>query len=269
MIITSGISFNKNGEINFIFDFDANKSNDIIELAEIKLKKSKIHNHVYFYGYEFCNNVPINIRKEFNKQMKSLSETKLDPYDLEQFLTEPIRLLDRELDQIECIIYPDSNRTNINEMLVDYLFRFAPTRNFITLQAYMKEATDIKFDREMFDSNTQKLSAGQYKKLLSLAEDTIAKIKGLKGYFSISEIVPASLRKYVSNFLYFSDRMDKIIKATKNKDILIVDDINTSLSTIAELLRVIISVSRPKSIVIFTILGKDYKTIINPGRRAS
>jgi hypoxanthine-guanine phosphoribosyltransferase len=56
--------------------------------------------------------------------------------------------------------------------------------------------------------------------------------------------------------------MDEVAEALAGKDVLILDDVNTSQSTLMEILKVINKVAIPKKITIFTILGKSYTRLI-------
>jgi pyrimidine operon attenuation protein/uracil phosphoribosyltransferase len=54
---------------------------------------------------------------------------------------------------------------------------------------------------------------------------------------------------------------DALRNLFEDKNILIVDDIHTTQGTLRGALKTIMKISRPRRIVIFTMLGKAYNTI--------
>jgi hypoxanthine phosphoribosyltransferase len=77
-------------------------------------------------------------------------------------------------------------------------------------------------------------------------------------YFSIADNVKPKYRQYIQNYLTIKDISSaKILKSIQNGKILIVDDINTSGSTLTEILRIVHNINNNCEIFIFTLIGKE------------
>ena len=91
-----------------------------------------------------------------------------------------------------------------------------------------------------------------------VAQSLLPKIKTLS-YFSIAENIRPKYRPYVKNFLNFeTEEAKKAFESLNHPKTLIIDDINTSGSTVAEIVRIIKKVNPSAEVYIFTLLGKDF-----------
>ena len=68
---------NKQGD-NFIFDYNKDDKESIINLLDVKLYKSSINANVYYFGYTFNDNVNSKIRIEFINYIKDYDENKIN-----------------------------------------------------------------------------------------------------------------------------------------------------------------------------------------------
>lgn len=76
-------------------------------------------------------------------------------------------------------------------------------------------------------------------------------------YFSLAHNVKPKYRGYIKNFIQFQDRdIDKIKKLQEGTNILVVDDINTSGSTLAEIIRQLFALNHSCNIFLYTLIGK-------------
>lgn len=99
----------------------------------------------------------------------------------------------------------------------------------------------------------------QEKQVLDNIKEMMKKINGLS-YFSIARDVKTKYRPYIRNFLSFNDERSKgIFESLESGNVLIVDDINTSFSTIHEMIRLVNEVNPNVDIYVFTLIGKEYK----------
>lgn len=256
-ILHSGVTFDG----DFHFNFEKAQSNEIISLTDIELYSSTIFNHVYFYGYQFKDTVPSSIRTEFIKRLKGLSK-KFDPKDFHLFLTRPIAKLGEKLLQYDTIIYPVSQRTDINKTLLKYVraYSLVNSNSIIQLELVKNIPQNIKFDFLAFEQDN--IDDPRYLKWKKRATKIIKKINNSTKYFSLAESVPVPYRKYIYQYLLFNGDYKNIFDNIKNKRIMLLDDINTSSSTLIECIKAIKRVAVPKSIVIFTIIGKSYDALI-------
>lgn len=113
---------------------------------------------------------------------------------------------------------------------------------------------DIEFDWEPFnadyadDGNRYRQSREYVEKVL------IPKIQNLD-YFSLANSVKTKYRKYITNLFQISEADLIRLSGLQGKNILVIDDINTSGSTIDEILRIIEKVNSSCNIFIYTLIG--------------
>lgn len=79
-----------------------------------------------------------------------------------------------------------------------------------------------------------------------------------KDYFTIAKDVKKSrMRPYITHFLRFKSEEDKeLVSSIRKNNILIVDDISTSGSTLNEILRSLRILNEDNNITIFSLLGR-------------
>ena len=80
-----------------------------------------------------------------------------------------------------------------------------------------------------------------------------------KDYFTIAKDVKKSrFRPYIMNFLKFASEADEqLCKSIRQQNILIIDDVTTSGSTLNEILRTLRILNEDNSITIFSIMGRN------------
>lgn len=76
-------------------------------------------------------------------------------------------------------------------------------------------------------------------------------------YFSLADSVKVKYRRYIKNYLNIDERSKEVIKSIQSGKILIVDDINTSGSTLNEIIRIIRKINNQCEIYIFTLICKE------------
>jgi len=254
-MIIEGISFKDN---KFTFDFNNDHEKDAIYLEQDFDNISEINDNVYYFSYKFNDNIDGRIKSEFIKQIKyrDLSTIKNDDYN--NFIKKSVNILNKKVNlaKIDLIIYPETKSPLVIDIL-KYIYGFtAPT--YKTIELVKNAIENIEFDYDAFNvhiSNLQ-LSSSDKKVLRNNIENLMKNIKS-NTYFSIAKsIKKPKYREYFKNFLIFKNENDKkIIKSIQtDSNILIIDDINTSGTTIKELLRNINFINPDNDKIIFTLL---------------
>jgi hypoxanthine phosphoribosyltransferase len=79
-----------------------------------------------------------------------------------------------------------------------------------------------------------------------------------KDYFTIAKDVRKSrFRPYIMNFLKFATEQDEQLCATiRKQNILVVDDVTTSGSTLNEVLRVLRILNEDNNVTVFSLIGR-------------
>ena len=164
----------------------------------------------------------------------------------------------------DLVIMPESS-SKVNQYMLRYIYRFAqPSLYKMELVKSLPE--NISFDMAAYEAQylDDVLENGrprytpkqkeEVKKGIHEMMDLIHK----KEYFTIAKDVKKSrFRPYMMNFLRFKNDVDKELCATVRKqNVLIVDDVTTSGSTLNEILRALRVLNEDNQITIFSLIGR-------------
>lgn len=253
------IKYDKDND-TFDFDFSSQDINDILLVSNVGVFKSNISDSVYWFGYKFNENIDSKLRTKFIDWLKGLvPNDRPKSSDLYKFIDKPLACLNKEYPLVlfDAFVYPKSNRSELVNRVIDvtlnYLDRSSAKLSFELIKNLPK---NISFDFESFKSAAK--NDLQIKQVFNYVNnDLLNKIHSLD-YFSIAQNVKPKYRKYITNFLKFKDEESKLVfSSLQSPNILIIDDINTSGSTINEIIRIIKKVNPSIKIFIFTLIGKE------------
>ena len=254
LIKKAGIVFENN---NFKFNFENDSDNDIIKLAAYKLNCTNFKNNVYWFGYKFEDNVSSSQRTSFINYIKGISGN-IPEKDLRRFIELPLFSLKGQFNtyNIDCFVYPCSQRSQLVNKMVEIIGEC--TQHDISRSSFelvKKAPTEIKFDWSLFDSLYEN-NEGYEQMKKHIENEILPKIKQLD-YFSLAKNVKIKYRPFITNYIGFPDikSLEKF-KKLKGNNILIVDDINTSGSTLNEILRILNKVNQNCNIFIYTLIGR-------------
>lgn len=250
----------KNKSDAFELDFYKDTTDDIVNLANVTIKESSISSNVYFFGYEFNETADRKVRTDFIHWIKGLDNTVPSESDLYKLIDRPIALLDSKmpLTEFDAFIYPKSGRSRLVNSIIGVLLNYLRRDTAkLTVELIKNLPKNIEFDFDTFkvacgdDINKLNQSA------LYINNELLPRIKKLN-YFSIANEVKPKYRKYIQNFLKFNSEADEIaLKALQKKNVLIVDDINTSGATVFEMIRIVKQLNPSLNVYVFTLFGKE------------
>lgn len=248
----------------FTFDFLHDNNQDIIKLTE-DIYQVKAFGKCFYYGYEFSDDVNGNVRTEFIKYLKFNNNLKSE-HNLTQFIQRAIDNLHSKINLYDynLVIMPQSS-SKVNQYMLRYIYRFAqPTLQYMELVKALPE--DISFDIKAYEKQylDDILENGRPRYTEQQKESAIKSINEMmdlihkKDYFTIAKDVKKSkFRPYIFHFLNFKNDEDKDLCATiRKQNILIVDDVTTSGSTLNEILRALRIINEDNNITIFSLLGR-------------
>ena len=248
----------------FIFDFEHDGSEDIISLTCTGYQVEAF-GKCFYYGYEFTDQVTSPVRTSFIQYVK-FPESIAKDTDLTKFIQKAINELNKKINlyDYDLVIMPESS-SRLNQYMLRYIYRFAqPSLHYMELVKSLPE--NISFDMEGYEKQylDDVLENGRprYTEAQKAeVRDSINNMMDLihkKEYFTIAKDVKKSrMRPYIMQFLRFNNNADKELCATiRKQNILIVDDITTSGSTLNEILRTLRILNEDNQIVIFSLIGR-------------
>lgn len=154
-------------------------------------------------------------------------------------------------------MYPKSNRSNLVQTMIEEIGK-ATSRDMkrCSFELIKKLPSNILFDWQMFEDDHVG-NEQSYKDIKNYVENILLpKVHSLE-YFSLAKNVKPKYRKYIQNYLKFdTEEHKKAFENLNGENILVVDDINTSGSTLQEILRIIGSINISCNIFIYTLIGR-------------
>lgn len=248
-----------NGKL--VADFDIDSVTDLLQLTKQELYSSLFNGHVYRFGYQFKEDVSSKDRTRVIHWIKGLDNDKPTEKELHKLISKPLGLFNKEIpfSQFDCVIYPDSQRTQLVKKIVSVVNTYLQhdiARPFYSLVKSLPQ--NVQFDWDLFNTEYPQLEdKNRHNQMVQTIINILDKVHSLD-YFSISKSIPPKYRAFIKNYLSFSDSASKeAFNKLLAKKILIIDDINTTGSTLYEMLRIVEAVNTDSEIYIFTLIGKE------------
>lgn len=258
-----GVSFDEK-EQKFLFDFEHDGIDDIVSLTG-EGYQVEAFGKCFYYGYEFAEQVDSVVRSAFIKQVKFPDDLQNDS-DLTHFIKKAVDNLNRKINlyNYDLVVMPESS-SKVNQYMLRYIYRFAqPTLRKMELVKALP--ANISFDMDAFEQQYLEdvLENGRPRYTQSQKDEvkqSISKMLDLihqKDYFTIAKDVKKSrFRPYMMQFLKFANEADEALCATiRQQNVLIIDDVTTSGSTLNEILRTLRILNEDNDISIFSLIGR-------------
>lgn len=258
-----GVTFD-NKEHRFVFDFEHDGMDDIVSLTGDGYQVEAF-GRCFYYGYEFSTQVDGNVRSAFIKHVKFTDDLQNNP-DLTTFIKKAIDQLNRRINLYDynLVVMPESS-SKVNQYMLRYIYRFAQPM-LRKMELVKSLPSTISFDMDAFQQSylDDVLENGRPRYTQAqkdAVKQSIAKMLDLihqKDYFTIARDVKKSrFRPYMMNFLRFATEQDKELCATiRKQNILVMDDVTTSGSTLNEVLRTLRILNDDNEITIFSLIGR-------------
>ena len=223
-----GITYDKEQD-KFVFDFEHDGANDIVSLTGSSYQVEAF-GKCFYYGYEFGEAVDGGVRGAFIKYVK----------------------------------FSESS-SKVNQYMLRYIYRFAQPR-LHKMELIKSLPENISFDMDAYavqylddvlENGRPRYTEKQKDEVKQSINDMMDLIHK-KDYFTIAKDVKKSrFRPYMMNFLRFKSEEDKALCATiRKQNVLIVDDVTTSGSTLNEILRALRVLNEDNRITIFSLIGR-------------
>jgi hypothetical protein len=258
-----GVTFD-NEKQQFVFDFEHDGAADIVSLTGNGYQVEAF-GQCFYYGYEFSDQVDGSVRSAFIKYVKFTPSLQEHP-DLTNFIQKAVNNLNRKINlyDYDLVVMPQSS-SHVNQYMLRYIYRFAqPTLRKMELVKNLP--MNISFDMDAFTEAylDDVLENGRPRYTEAQKEEVRQQITHMldlihqKDYFTIAKDVKKSrFRPYMQQFLKFASKTDEELCATiRQQNVLVIDDVTTSGSTLDEVLRTLRILNEDNRITIFSLIGR-------------
>lgn len=245
----------------FSVDFQNDTDSDMVPVAETSLYASKLNNNVYYFGYKFNPDVHSKIRAKFIRWLKGIGNYSIDDTTLESLIALPLNELNKEvnLSEFKCILYPRSGRSELVKKIHSAVLGVMPRTVVSSFELVKSIPNKVSFDWDSFDAlYSGNIGDNQYKQIRQYIDDEVMPKIHCSQYFSLADNVKPKYRKFITNYLEFeSEEAKRVFSAVECGKVLVLDDINTSGSTLREILRILKALNPQVEIYIFTLFGNE------------
>ena len=258
-----GVTFDDT-EKKFVFDFEHDGAEDIVSLTGDGYQVEAF-GKCFYYGYEFSDQVDGPVRSTFIKYVK-FTEDLQDTPDLTNFIKKAIDNLGKQINlyDYDLVVMPESS-SKVNQYMLRYIYRFAqPTLRKMELVKSLPAS--ISFDMDAYEQSylNDVLENGRPRYTQAQKEEVRQTINSMlelihqKDYFTIAKDVKKSrFRPFMIEFLKFASETDKELYAIiRKQNVLVIDDVTTSGSTLNEVLRTLRILNEDNDITIFSLIGR-------------
>ena len=258
-----GVTYDNEKQM-FVFDFEHDGEEDIVKLTG-EGYQVEAFGKCFYYGYEFSDQVDSNVRSAFIKYVKFTKDLQSNP-NLTQFIKKAVDNLDKRINLYDynLVVMPESS-SKVNQYMLRYIYRFAQPM-LREMELVKSLPSSISFDMDAFEKQyfNDVLENGRPRYTEAQKEEVRQSIANMldlihrKDYFSIAKDVKKSRwRPYITNFLKFATLADEeLCKKIRQQNVLVIDDVTTSGSTLNEILRALRILNEDNEITIFSLIGK-------------
>lgn len=186
--------------------------------------------------------------------------------DLTQFIKKAVDNLSHQINlyDYDLVVMPESS-SRVNQYMLRYIYRFAqpmlqemellkalPSNISFDMNAYEKQ-----YLNDVLENGRPRYTEAQKEEVRKTIERMLDLIHQ-KDYFTIAKDVKKScFRPNMTNFLQFATPEDEQLCASiRQQNILVVDDVTTSGSTLNEILRTLRILNEDNTITIFSLIGR-------------
>lgn len=264
-ILDEGVEYDSNTD-SFMFNFANDNKTDIIYLQKVGYQINAFDS-CFYYAYEFRDDVDSKLRTKFIHGIK-FPNGRINKSDRNKFFINAVNKLNKDihLSQYKVIVYPES-MSELNREMMKYLSMIAHPQKYATIELIKELPLKIEFDYDKFNVEVlqAKTQDGRNRYTEKQKEDVLNNIKTMMNdihsldYFSIARNVKKmKYRPYIKNYYTFRNDEDrKLYENIINSNVLIVDDIVTSGTTISFLLNALRTINDTNNIVVFSLIGKN------------
>ena len=248
----------------FVFDFEHDGAEDIVSLTGSGYQVEAF-GKCFYYGYEVGGEVDGNVRSAFIHYVKFSDDLQNNP-DLTQFIQKAVNDLNNQINlyDYDLVVMPESS-SFVNRYMLRYIYRFAQpmlqeielVKNLPASVSFDMTAYEKQYLNDVLENGRPRYTEAQKEEVRQHIRQMLELIHS-KDYFTIARDVKKSrFRPYMMQFLRFASKADEELCATiRQQNVLVIDDVTTSGSTLGEVLRTLRILNEDNKITIFSLIGR-------------
>lgn len=257
-IQNEGIELSKSSN-TYTFDFKNDSENSIVKLVLSNISKIEKYDVDTYFGYTFEKDINKSLKLDFINSIKYFG-TKVSESDVDKFIGNAIRLLNKKvnLSLFKTIVYPQSS-SKLNIKTIERIMDMSLGGNFITFELIKELPKNIEFDYERYIEflRIKGVKEQDIEKSCTAVKNMMDSIHKLE-YFKIGKNTKAKYRGFLKNFYKFkSDEDRKAYEKLQNENVIIIDDISTTHSTMRYVLNALRTINNSNNLVVFCLISNQ------------
>ena len=238
---------------------------NVVDLEPPTLYETEFKGRSYWFGYSFKPATSSKEREQFIRTIKELDGISPSEAQPRKLIGDPLTLLNKRVNlaQFDFLVYPTSCRSPLVKKIISQIDEWTSHDiRGVSLELVKRPPQEIAFDWGKFDRRyapTTPSEQNANSQMKEYIETRLLPAIHASKYFALSTYVKARYRPYIMNFLEFNENQlaeYEALRATQNARVLVVDDINTTGSTLNEIIRMLGKTNPYLDIYIFTLLGR-------------
>ena len=269
----------RDSKYHFTVDFENNTKDDAIQFIRPYFRQSQLNGvNICWFGYQFNGKLDQKYRDACIVYLKNvqpspvitednmyddhvISNEGISEVDLYNMVERSLRNIGLDKLSVDAVVYPISSTNNLVKYIARSVRRYLNECPRLSFHEIVKaDPKDITIDivscmADIADGIIDDHNGMITKSYLSDLQDTV---RSKKEFSLKSDISLMDIRPYVSNFLALKEANQALNSAEK---VLIVDDFNTTGTTLSEIVRIVRQYNKNCQIYVFTLLGNGRKDL--------
>ena len=255
--LIEGIEYDKEQD-TFIFNFKSDNVTEIIKLVSNGPYQITDYSPCTYFGYVFEDNIDVKTKKKFIDLIKYPNQY-IQKSDFHRFINNSVAMLDKKvsLPKYKVLVHPQSS-SKLNNEIINEIYKRSLSTKFYDIELIKDIPSRMEFNYDAY-INFLKQKEGINQNNI---DDSVKAIKRMMDgirkldYVKIGTYIKAKYRPYIKNFFMFKrDEDEKFYKAIKNENILIVDDVSTTMSTLQYVVNTLRLINDENELTLFCLLG--------------
>ena len=233
------------------YHWDTESLMSVVDLRAPTLVRDEFKGRTYWFGYEFRPDSHPLDRRAFLEDIKGLGQSIIPEGYLRKSINAPLAFLNKQVNlaTIDFFVYPVSGRSPLVNRMIEQIDEWTSREiEGVSLELVKQPPSEIGFDWEKFDRRYAPTNNrgydNRYHQMRTYVENELLPSIRAGEYFSLSKVVKEQVKQYEK------------LRDAHGASVLVVDDVNTSGSTLNEILRMLGKLNPSLEVYVFTLIGR-------------